>query len=185
MEKVGVYPGSFDPPHLGHLAVVRKALREGIDKVIVVPAPKNPWKTKIPLDYHDRVSLCSLGFAEENVLVMTGTGPYLDTSKIEDQDGVVYTWRQLEKIIEELGEDNEYYLICGTDVASSIEKWNNWEWIKERFKILNIGRPGYDEENHEELLEISSSVIRENPEKYKSYLHPEVYSRIKKCSYYL
>ena len=63
--KYGFFLGSFDPPHLGHFAVVEKVLKEGlVDHVIMVPAPQNPWKKEKPASLGIRYWMCVDGLKE-------------------------------------------------------------------------------------------------------------------------
>ena len=76
--KYGFFLGSFDPPHLGHFAVVEKVLKEGlVDHVIMVPAPQNPWKKEKPASLGIRYWMCVDGIKELGLLdhasVRTGT----------------------------------------------------------------------------------------------------------------
>ena len=55
--KVGLLLGSFDPFHIGHLEASRKALDKGMDRVWIIPAPANPWKSWKPVDREPAIAL--------------------------------------------------------------------------------------------------------------------------------
>lgn len=189
---IGFFLGSFDPIHNGHVAVVNKALKS-LDEVIIVPAPQNPWKSQKSIDLLDRVELCALAAGEdERIRILCGAREYFNIDHMMDNDGNVYSWKQLESILED--EDDELrcsglFILCGTDTANSIYKWKNYDWIKSRFRLLEYDRPGISERVDKELVEISSTVIRGMIKKkewksLENYLPYQVLTRIKERKLY-
>ena len=68
--KIGIYPGSFDPIHLGHIQIVNKILKEKIvDKVLIVPT-NDYWSKNILVNLKDRIKMIQL-FETENISVET------------------------------------------------------------------------------------------------------------------
>lgn len=198
MKRYGFFLGSFDPPHLGHVKVVEKVLRENlVDYVIVVPAPQNPWKKHKPASLAQRYWMCYETFKDiDKVRVTTGTdGLWNEDPLLENGQGgkkVSYSYKQLQVVLDQfskpLKKDMEKYLVCGTDVYEGIKYWKNGEWVLENFKPLLIDRPGYSEEADPEIPEISSSEIRELIGKGESlpwgFLKDEVVRRIKEFKIY-
>ena len=94
--KYGFFLGSFDPPHLGHFAVVEKVLKEGlVDRVIMVPAPQNPWKKEKPASLGIRYWMCVDGIKELGLdKCMEYFNPnckeVLRNGKVEKVEGVKY-----------------------------------------------------------------------------------------------
>ena len=133
MTRIGVFGGQFDPPHNGHLAVVRAAREPArLDRVLVVPsararrtgpAPATPAET--------RYRLAQAAFADE---------PGVEVSRIElDRDGPSYTVDTLEALS---GPDRELYLILGADQLAALESWHRPERVRELAALAVAARPG-------------------------------------------
>ena len=157
--KVGLFLGSFDPFHIGHLEATRKALTKGMDRVWIIPAPGNPWKEKKPVDLEIRTALIRTalfdwGLTKEDEKISVVSVP---TSQRED--GKYYSVDQLRKILREYNpEDYRFYIVGGNEITSEIKNWKEGDWILENFETLDIGRPGYGGTGG---TEISSTRIRE------------------------
>ena len=173
--KVGLLLGSFDPFHIGHLEASRKALDKGMDRVWIIPAPANPWKSWKPVDLEIRVKLVKS--------VLEDWGLYSERSKISvlsiptlpDFDGRYYSVDQLREILREYSPDfYSFYIVGGSDIISKISDWKEGNWILSNFETLDIGRPGYGGTTG---TDISSTKIRElvgsgNWEDLGNYLSP-------------
>jgi len=107
--RIGVFGGEFDPPHLGHLAVVRAAREQlALDRVIVVPTARPPHRQAPSTPAEARVRLAEAAFAGE---------PGVDVSRIElDRPGPSYTVDTLLA----LAPEGDLVLILGTDQASDL-----------------------------------------------------------------
>ena len=114
MTRIGVFGGQFDPPHNGHLAVVRAATKQlGLDRVLVVPSARPPHRPAPATPAETRYRLAQAAFAGE---------PGVEVSRIEiDRDGPGYTAKTLEALS---GPDRELYLILGADQLAALESWN-------------------------------------------------------------
>jgi nicotinate-nucleotide adenylyltransferase len=109
--RVGVFGGEFDPPHLGHLAVVRSARDQlGLDRVLVIPAARPPHREQSTTPAADRLRMAELTFAGE---------PRVEVSRMElDRDGPSYTVDTLRLLA---GAD-ALVLIVGAD--QDIHEWH-------------------------------------------------------------
>jgi nicotinate-nucleotide adenylyltransferase len=112
--KTGLFGGSFDPPHLGHLALARIALDQlGLDRVLWVPAGQ-PWQKAGVSPAEHRRAMVELMIAGE-------PGFALDASEL-DRAGPSYT---IDTVREHAGE--ELHLIIGQDQLARIETWHEWQ----------------------------------------------------------
>ena len=102
--RIGVFGGEFDPPHLGHLAVVRAARDQlALDRLLVMPTGHPPHRDASPTPAEDRLRMAQLAFAGE---------PGVEVSRIElDREGPSYTVETL-RALAPLG---ELVLIVGAD----------------------------------------------------------------------
>lgn len=145
MTKIGIFLGSFDPIHVGHLNIIREALKL-LDKVIVVPARHNPWKAHKPAPFAIRCEMTGLA--------LMPFGDNANMSDIEDSfDEPYYSYKTLE-YFKNLYEGDELYLICGSDTAPQVLYWKGAEEkIMPFYKILSFGR------NTDTHVENSACVI--------------------------
>jgi len=117
---IALYGGSFDPPHIGHVRVALKALEIlEIDKLIIVPAFKNPFKPSVSTDGMQRLQWLKKIFAPT---------PKIEISSFEiDQHRSVYTIetvRHYAKICDKL------YLIIGADNLASLHEWRDIDTLR-------------------------------------------------------
>jgi nicotinate-nucleotide adenylyltransferase len=194
-KRVGLFMGSFDPPHKGHLEVAKKAIRDGlVDEVLIVPTPGNPWKASPNVEIRRKVAYCMDAFKEGNFRVVSGLYQGEDIKGLQDRDGKYYAYKQILKVIlvEEDNnpmEDTEYVILCGTDVYESMKDWKHGEWIIKNFPPVLIGRPGYSDDADSSLPEISSTEIRNLIKKgdWKSvepYLSPDLLKTLREDGIY-
>ena len=116
---VAMFGGSFDPPHLGHQRIVEKAIKSlDIDKLLVVPAYLNPFKTSSLASATQRLAWCHILFdTVDNVIV----------DDYEIKEGKSTTTSQS---IKHFNIDYDVkYLIIGSDNLSTLTKWHNFEWL--------------------------------------------------------
>lgn len=197
MKKTGLYFGSFNPVHIGHLAIANYMIEfsPDIDQIWFVISPQNPLKKKSTLlENHHRLYLAELA---------TGEDPELEVSDIEFNLPVPsYTIDTL-TYLEERYPNNHFVLIMGADNLSTIKKWKNHELLLKKYDIYVYPRPGYKidkiiKENEiiknaaihkvdAPLMEISSSFIRKSIKEGKNIRHflpPKVYKYIREMHFY-
>ena len=176
--KVGLYFGSFNPIHVGHLIIANHvANNTDIDQLWFVISPQNPLKTKTNLlDKHHRKYLIDIAISGENKL---------RTSTIEFGLPIPsYTIDTL-TYLKEKHPENIFSIIMGSDSLQNLPKWKNHELLINNYQILVYERPGFDllpntEQNiiklKAPLLDISSTRIREMIKTGKSirFLVPDV-----------
>ena len=171
--KIGLYFGTFNPIHVGHLIIANHmAEHSDLDQVWMVVTPHNPLKKKSTLldDYH-RLQM---------VFLATEDFPKIKPSDIEFKlPQPNYTVNTLVKL-EEKYPNYEFSLIMGEDNLKSLHKWKNYEVILERHDIYVYPRISSEEENlefknHQKIhlidapvVEISATFIRDNIKKGKN-----------------
>ncbi len=134
--KVGIFGGTFDPIHLGHLIAAEEARTVlDLDTVIFIPAG-NPW---FKVDWHitparHRVAMVDLAIESNH---------RFQASDIEiRRDGPTYTVHTLEELRKRLGDDAELYLILGADALRELDRWHEPARLFELATIVGMSRPG-------------------------------------------
>lgn len=188
--EIGLYFGSFNPIHTGHLIIANHVRQQaGLGQVWLVVSPQNPLKPSVGLlnEFH-RLALVQLGIDDE---------PGLKASDIEFRlPRPSYTADTL-AYLQEKYPQHTFSIIMGSDSFQNLSKWKNPEYILKHHKVYVYKRPGFDiaadqlKENvtllKAPLLEISATHIRELVKSGKSirYLVPDkVREEIERTGYY-
>lgn len=127
--KLGLYGGSFDPPHLGHLAAAdffQKAL--ALDEVRILPAGEAPLK-----------SLRRQSCGAARMALCRSTFPFPVSGMELARPGTSYTVDTLRTLADELPQA-ELYLLIGTDQLGQLRRWHRWEEILQRCKVCALPR---------------------------------------------
>jgi nicotinate-nucleotide adenylyltransferase len=163
-ERLGLFGGTFDPPHVGHLVTAVNVRHElGLDRVLLV-VNSQPWQklgTRAITPAEDRYAL-----VEAAVAGVDG----LEASRIElDRGGMSYTADTLAHLAAESG-DPELFVILGTDAAAGLHTWERIDKVRELATVVVVERPGAHEVaplpgwswRHVEVprLEVSSTDLR-------------------------
>jgi len=174
--KIGLYFGSFNPIHTGHLIIANHILNvTDVKKVWFVVSPQNPFKTSLTLlKEYDRFHLVQLAIEGDD---------RLKASDIEfSLPRPSYTVHTL-AYLKEKYPDYQFKIIMGSDSFQNINKWKNADVILKNYHLLIYNRPGFNiSETHNAkvellnapLLEISATHVRKLVEEGKSvkYLVP-------------
>ena len=186
---IGLYFGSFNPVHIGHLIIAKHVLNStDLKQVWMIVSPQNPLKSSGSL-INEYVRLRLLQTALD--------GEYnLKASKIEfNLPKPSYTVNTLAYLKEKYPQ-HEFSVIMGSDSFCNLTKWKNYEVIIKNHLLYIYNRPGFPVENtlnasikilEAPLLEISSTRIRKLIKEGKSirYLVPDsVKEEIEKNNYY-
>ena len=193
--KIGIFGGSFNPPHKMHEEISSQLIKKGyVDKIIFVPTGmKYQYKNNL-IDNHHR---------EEMLKRMIQSHDNFDISTYEFQEEVIYTYQTLEHFQKKYPTD-EIYFICGADNLSYMDQWKRGEFILEHYKILVINRKTdsidsilqkYQKYQKNIIItditpvDISSTYIREklkenNIEEARKYLKKEVLDYIEEMNLY-
>ena len=131
--RVGLYGGSFNPVHAGHLHVAHTALRRlGLDRVIWLVSPQNPLK----------VAAGTLGLAERIAAVRRmATGPSMIVSDIETRIGSAYTIDTL-RVMQARWPNVKFVWLMGADNLAQFHRWRGWTEIMRSVPVAVVSRPG-------------------------------------------
>lgn len=132
--KIGIFGGSFNPPHNMHKNIGLNLIKKGyVDKVIYVPTG-NFYKKDGLIDFKYRLEMLKLMLKETTNLLISDIG---NEAKYE------YTYQILDYFKKLYGED-EIYFICGSDNLDTFNTWKNFEDILSYYKLLVIKRNNDD-----------------------------------------
>ena len=135
--RVGIFGGTFDPIHVGHLIVAEEArVRLALDTVVFVPARVSPHKLDdVPAPKEDRYSM---------VCQAVGDHPFFAVSPIEvEREGPSFTVDTVRQFREELGPDADLFFVMGTDSLESFPRWRAPRRILELCRLIVVSRPGH------------------------------------------
>jgi len=186
---IGLYFGSFNPVHTGHLIVANHIVENSdIDKIWFVVSPHNPLKdSHTLLNEYDRLHLVQLAIDDNNKFRASNVEFSLPKPS--------YTIDTLTYLSERFPLE-QFSVIMGSDSFQNITRWKNYEQLLAKYQLLIYRRPGFEvTETHgakmqvldAPLLEISSTFIRRQVKEDKSirYLVPEkVWHYIAENGYY-
>ena len=163
MTKTGLYFGSFNPIHIGHMAIANFMIEfTDLEQLWFVVSPQNPLKEKKSLlkDYH-RLEMVRLALEDDDRFRVSDIEFHLPTPS--------YTIDTL-TYLEEKNPGKEFQLVMGADGLRTFNKWKNADIIKKKYHRLIYPRPGVNMESAALLpnatvvdaphMEISSSFIR-------------------------
>lgn len=152
-KKIGLFFGSFNPIHIGHLIIANyMANYTELDEVWFVVSPQNPFKNKKSLgNMYDRLEMVNLAIGDTDKLRAS------DMEFLLPQPS--YTIDTLTHLAEKYP-TNEFFLIMGEDNLANFHKWKNADIILRDYRIMVYPRPGYD---GGELKKHPSVVLTETP----------------------
>jgi nicotinate-nucleotide adenylyltransferase len=190
MKKTGLFFGSFNPIHIGHLIIANQILAESdIEELWFVISPHNPLKEKQSLlkDHH-RLALLKIAIEDDARFKACDV-----EFKLPKPSYTIHTLLTLE----EQYPQRQFCLIIGSDNLNSFNKWYNYEEILKNYQLYVYPRPGFDGGDFalhnsvkwvkSPLMEISSSYIRhaiEHGNSVKYLLPDKVLSYIQEMHFY-
>ena len=172
--KTGLYFGSFNPVHIGHLAIANFMIEfTDLEQLWFVVSPQNPLKEKKSLlkDYH-RLEMVRLATEDDDRFMASDIEFKLPTPS--------YTIDTL-TYLEEKHSGREFLLVMGADGLRTFHKWKHADLIAQKYQRIIYPRPGTDPETIAKtpnatlvdapLMEISSSFIRQAVKDGKDIRH--------------
>lgn len=179
-QKIGLYFGSFNPIHTGHLIIANFLMEAAeLDEVWWVVSPQNPHKkSNTLLNEYDRLKMVEMAI-EGNDRFQVSNVEFMLPKPSYTIDTLTY--------LSERYQQNEFHIIIGSDSYLNLKSWKNSEVLRAKYPIIVYERPGY-EVNQEHALEgnfkffkapyinISATFIRNQIKQQKSikYLVPSV-----------
>ncbi len=131
-QRIGLFGGSFDPPHSGHMHVAKTALKRlDLDQVWWFPARGNPLKSA-PGEFDTRLAA---------VQVMTNAHRAMKVSDVEAHAGLTYTI-DLVRLVRAHCPNAQLVWIMGSDSLENFHKWKDWQALANMIPIAVIARPG-------------------------------------------
>lgn len=134
--RIGVYGGSFDPVHFGHLVPVEEARRLlGLEEILYVPAFQPPHKPSGPsAPSHHRFAMLALAFEAY---------PAFRLSDFEvSRGGTTYSIETLRHLRASRA-DAEFLLVLGSDSLAAITTWRSWQELLDEFRVAVVEREGF------------------------------------------
>ena len=151
--RIGLYGGSFNPVHLGHIGIAKRAIADlALDKLIVIPANVSPFKTEQPMPW-DRVELVKAAFRDLEKTVV-------DLREIE-RGGTSYAIDTVRQIAAE-NPGAELYFVIGEDSVEGLPRWKDIDELKKLCTFRSYPRTPE-----------SSTAIRKLFEDNKVVLNPD------------
>ena len=151
MKRIAFYGGSFDPLHIGHLAIARKLTEIfALDTFFFIPAFHAP---------HKKDKKVSSAFCRYAMLALaTNTDDKIKISTIElDAPEKPYTFETQQKLLTHYEDSAEIFFVIGADSWNEITTWREWEKVLTQTNIIVVTRPDY-----EIVFDHVTDAIREN-----------------------
>lgn len=163
--RTGLFFGSFDPIHTGHLIIAGyMTAYTDLDEIWFVISPQNPFKTEKEITGQET--------RKEMLKLAISDNPKFRISDIEfEMPAPHYTHKTLD-VLREKYTEKQFVLIIGTDNLDAFDRWKNYEKIMEMIDIYVYPRPGFETSRflshpsihlvQAPLIDISSTYIRES-----------------------
>ncbi|MBE6692370.1 MAG: nicotinate (nicotinamide) nucleotide adenylyltransferase [Ruminococcaceae bacterium] len=188
--KIGIFGGSFNPVHKGHILVAEKFIKElGLDLLYIIPNHISPFKDLENVSGEDRIEMLKIAFSGNSKIA-------IGDMELK-RGGRSYTCDTVEEI-KKLHPHSQLFLLIGDDLAEGFTRWKNAKFILENVNLVIATRncenllplaeniKGFAQTSvdflHNEAFECSSSSFRRNPD--HSSLPQGVYEYIKKRGLY-
>lgn len=160
--RIGVFGGSFNPIHVGHISLARQLQQTaGLDEVWLMVSPQNPLKqgdTDL-LDDLLRYQMTRVALHGEEGVKASDYELHLPKPS--------YTWNTLQHLTADYPQ-HTFVLLIGGDNWAHFQRWRNWQEILEHHEVVAYPRVGYPGTIDMPLIDVSSTEIRERVRAGKS-----------------
>jgi nicotinate-nucleotide adenylyltransferase len=157
--KIGIYGGTFDPPHIGHVHACKCFLEQiEMDKLFIIPTSIPPHKNRdSKVSGSDRMEMAKLAFSELSSKIVF--------SDVElNRTGKSYTSDTIKHFLS--SEIEEIFLLCGTDMFVTLDEWHEFVYIFQNATIVCVRRE--NDSNFDDLILDKAKIYRE---KYGAKIH--------------
>lgn len=174
---IGIYGGTFDPIHNGHLHVIKQLLSSNrVEKIIVVPSGAPLLRDEPTASAADRLAMCDLAISKLNE--SSEYSGRVEVSPLEvERDGPSFAIDTVEALMKRYP-GVEFAWIIGSDAYRKIDQWHESERLQELLSFIVIERPDTSGEDDDEFslldidaLEISATEIRARLARGESVSH--------------
>ena len=155
MRKVGIFGGSFNPIHTGHIALAQAVQKQcGLDEVWLMVSPQNPLKRNVADLLDDGLRFEMAQRALEGVEGVVACDYEFHLPKPS------YTWNTLQNLSKDYP-DYTFILLIGGDNWAHFQRWRHWQEIMEHHEVIVYPRDSYPGTIDVPLLDVSSTEIRQ------------------------
>lgn len=176
-QRIGLFGGSFNPPHCGHVMIALWALMTGeFDRIMVVPTFKHAFGKDL-LDFDDRLEMCRAAFMPIH--------SHVEVSPVERAIGHSITADTVEYLRDayaQLGIDAEFTVLIGSDIVADLPKWDKIDKLKELAEFMVLDRSLYA--GGISSTKILGALITRNEFYLKQALPREVFNLIMEENWY-
>ncbi len=177
MKRIGILGGTFNPVHIGHLAIAQTVLDEfKLDKVIFVPSNLPPHKRK--------KNVISARERYQMLCLAVKGNPCFDISDFEiKRKGKSYSIHTVNYFLEQFSKKTKFFFIIGSDMLAGLTSWKKFEELNRKVNFVAVNRKGFEKVKSKTKVKkidtldlgISSSYIRRCLRNGKTvkYLLPE------------
>ena len=151
MKRIGIFGGTFNPIHMGHLIMAEKVCQQHhLSKILFIPTYIPPHKYINDLaDAHHRYQMIKAAISGKSTF---------EVSDLEIiREGKSYTIDTVQEILDHYGKNSEVFLIMGADSLNELELWKNIKRLSQLCHFVIVNRPGFKTEVSARLVEIIGS----------------------------
>lgn len=158
-KRVGLYGGTFDPPHIGHLLIAEEVRNHlDLDEIWFLPTQTPPHKSGEITQVKHRIEMTKRAIANN---------PFLKLNLIElERTGKSYTVDTI-KLLKEMYPDHQFFFIIGADMVEYLPKWHKINELIELIQFVGVRRTGYSVDSkypvsiiNIPIFDVSSTRIR-------------------------
>ena len=149
---IGIFGGSFDPIHKGHIESLKSVIKElNLSKVLVIPNKVSPLKDLSVASSQEKIKMLEIAFKDFKEI------------EIEDyelnKEGPSFMVETLQYLDKKLGKKEHFLLIIGEDSFQSFHRWKNYQHIIKMTSLLVMNRPGLDNDLTTKAIELHQDCI--------------------------
>ena len=146
-ERIGLFGGSFNPPHVGHTKICKWLFAKGlIDELWIIPCFQHPFGKELE-DFNHRLEMCRVAFSKLQLPIQI-----LDVER--ELGGTSHTLRTVEQLKSD-NPDKRFFLVTGSDIKNESCSWYRFDKIRDMIDLLTVPRG-----ENSPIPDVSSTEIR-------------------------